>query len=62
MDSECVESVPSALNIRAVIDENLTMSSQVSNLCKNCYVGIHQFSKIKHLLGKEDTATLVEYW
>ena len=57
--SQCVESVPSTRNHGAVIDENLTMSSQVSNVCKNCHVGICQISKIRHLLSEEDSATLV---
>ena len=57
--SDRVESAPSARNIGAVIDANLTMSSQVSNVCKTCYIGIRQISKIRHLLTEEDTATLV---
>ena len=56
---ECVAAVSSARNIGAIIDKNLTMEDQVSSVCRNCYVSLHQISQIRSYLTEEATATLV---
>ena len=56
---ESVCAVQSARNIGAVIDKNLTMEAQVSNVCRNCYLGLRQISQIRSYLTKDATATLV---
>ena len=56
---ESVGGAKSARNIGAVLDRNLTMESQVSNVCRNCYLSLRQISQIRPYLTKEATATLV---
>lgn len=56
---ESVDAVKSARNIGAMIDCNLTMESQVSNVCRNCYLSLRQISQIRQYLTEDATATLV---
>ena len=56
---ESVGAVQSARNIGAVIDRNLSMESQVSNVCRNCYLSLRQISQIRPYLTKDAAATLV---
>ena len=51
--------VPSAKNIGAIIDSHLSMEKQVSNVCKNCYLSMHQISQIRQYLTEDATAKLV---
>ena len=56
ISEECVTAMSLARNIGAVIDRNLTMWDQVSNMCRNCYLSLHQ---IRPYLTEEAMATLV---
>jgi len=49
----------SAKNIGALIDNHLSFDSHVSNVCKKCYLSLHQISQIRPHLTVDATATLV---
>ena len=57
--SDMIEASASAKNIGAVIDSHLTMEQQVSNVCRNCYIGLRQVSEIRPYITKDAAATLV---
>lgn len=57
--NETVNPVPSAKNIGAIFDNHLTMESQVSNICRNCYLSLRQISQIRSYLTKEACEKLV---
>jgi hypothetical protein len=48
-----------AKNIGVILDSNLSMSSQISNICRASYLQLYNISKIRTYLDKKSTATLV---
>ena len=53
--------VPSSTirNLRIMIDCELTMSSQVSHMCKSAYYHLYAISKIRHCLTTEACKTII---
>ena len=49
----------SAKNIGAIIDNHLTMEKHVQNICKSCYLSLHQISQIRSHLTIDAASTLV---
>ena len=54
-----VSSSSSVKNIGAIIDENLSMHPQISNISRSCYLHIRHIGQIRKYLTKEATQTLV---
>jgi hypothetical protein len=48
-----------AKNIGVMLDSNLSMSSQISSVCRDSYLQIYNISKIRTYLDKKSTVTLV---
>ena len=54
-----VDAVPSAKNIGAILDNELTMVDQVNNICRSCYIQMRYISCIRPYLTQDATATIV---
>ena len=52
-------SVSSARNIGVIFGSELSMEQQVTHVCRMCYVGLREISKIRPYLTDEDTKPLV---
>ena len=57
-DSE-IQHVSVVRNIGAQLDETLSMTSHVNSLCSRAHFYLRNISKIRHLLDRKTTATLV---
>ena len=57
--STSVDAAESAKNIGAVLDSQLTMAGHVSNVCRSCYMHLHQISQIRPYLTQDAAATIV---
>ena len=56
---ERIVAADKAKNIGVMLDSNLSMSSQISTVCRDSYLQIYNISKIRTYLDKKSTATLV---
>ena len=54
-----IAATSSAWNIGVIVDSELSMEQQVTHVCRMCYVGLREISKISPYLTDEATKTLV---
>ena len=55
-----VERVASVKSIGATLDSHLTMESQVAAICKSSWFHLHQISKIKEYLTRDQLQTVIQ--
>ena len=54
-----METLGSAKNIGAMLDSNLDMTEHVNNICRACYMHLHNISRERENLTEDATATVV---